>query len=1704
MSRFTALSKPTMSSQLATLVPIFDGTNYLVWSRAMKAYLQSQGLFGYTDGSLTIPVSISAVAASPAVPATATTPAIAAVAAVTAYDPTPAEVLSWKKSNDMAMGAIILRLSPSIQQLITQTTAEELWTHLTDTYDKDSLSTVYKDWKEVQNTRFNSTQHPGPVFEKLDAAYSRLNGVYLKGFNTLTIQPQLQALMTLASLPKEWEEIVTIITSQTAFPDLEPSLIRRVVIDHFKTKNSLRRIGKSLHANKISAVKRKCDQPPRFKKQEERQQQRKPDSNDQQQPHRQRGQRGSGRGKGKGKQRDTGHSHVASMAVLTPALPPHTSHTISHLSSNPTTRTVTEESGSSRSSGSWPSVNNAFTLAERMGVTPMTQTVKTLEERMGDYDTLVRANRQYNDYDSDSESDINMSRPVKRRTSSVQTNDGHADYALTSEQTISAFTELSFTDNFSETGSSAKENRAPTPPYVDPHSVSAGALEEQLMDVVGLTLGLSLDDTERYPLQDLPVPVRPPIRITEGMRRNGAVLYSEVSVALDPEYICPGYTQEDLQALQCAVDVSQDRNYIHKNEVERYMDKHAVTSREAWAHLIELKRKYNADADRLDELAAQTRAPTPCVSEDGDEPLDWGSDGEYVSLTSHTTRANYCTVSRPQPLRLEGDLYKYSDTIAVAHELYTMYHDVFDVLECEHMQSYKQCERCKDKIRSMWLLDSGASAHFTFEREDFIEYKPVSDRQPVKTAAHTIYVEGIGTVLLRHYINSLPITTRIFPVLHIPKMTAKLLSMGAFLQQGMRVSGNAQVITLKHKILSYVQCKPLLPGHTLYWLAAKATKVEALKAEQLIIYQVDYDLMHRRLGHPSPEVLRRAKSHTKGFPDSVQIPTKPQLCPGCAQGKMPAASHPPSTTRAKKAFDKIHSDLKSFPTPSYHKYKYFIVFLDDYTSHAWITLLRNKGSAITALQQWLAFVKNKYGTTIKEWMSDAGGEYKSDAFVRHLKDAGITVLQSAPHTPQQNGRAERFMHTIMDKAEPMRFDACLPDSYWEFAVNHATHCYNRIPVARLDWRTPYELINNEVPDISHLRVFGCGAYVHLPPDTRKDKLSPKSELMVYLGRPSGMKADMFMRKSNRLFYSDKALFDELLFPRCDSKHPKGTTRGTTRLDEPPQNQPPFDADNDSTTPGDLLDNLPEKIVKERSAQPPAEEEQPPAPPPVVQQAPPPAPEPVPAPALQPRRSERRRKPTTRPDNVYGDRPPVKITRDIERTRKWKDLVEGPSGSSRTRTSQDQQVPGEFPEPTDPLPLHGEQPAVSEDEVDQLVLARLAQEGGVKFLDLLLAKAVPPFDLGSPDTSNIREWTFRDIQKMPNDQKQEWRKACREELESLRKRDVYDLVDRPKQRKVIKNRWVFDLKSDGRRKARLVAKGFTQVEGIDYNEIFSPVVRFETVRAMLSLSALKDWHISGLDVKTAFLYGELEEELYMEQPEGFKIPGKENKVMRLKRAIYGLKQAALAWWKALDGSMSRLGCKRLLSDSGLFVNKNKTIVIVVYVDDVLFFGKNKKDINSLKQRFMKIWECRDLGDSQEFLRMRIKRRKGCILVDQCDYLKKVLQRFDLQNAKAIPTPLPEGYHPMPNKNESTPDLHSKYQQVIGSLLYIMLGTRPDIAYAVTKLSQYAANPSEEHLSRAYYICRYLAGTPNYALVYNGRGGDGLIGFADSDWASDPTT
>ena len=209
---------------------------------------------------------------------------------------------------------------------------------------------------------------------------------------------------------------------------------------------------------------------------------------------------------------------------------------------------------------------------------------------------------------------------------------------------------------------------------------------------------------------------------------------------------------------------------------------------------------------------------------------------------------------------------------------------------------------------------------------------------------------------------------------------------------------------------------------------------------------MDYDLWHKRFGHLSKQVLKEAQGHVKNFPKDLVFPKKDPICRGCAEGKMHLHSFPESQSRASRPFERIYSDLKSFPVDSYHRYKYLISFFDDCTSHAWVVLLRTKNDAIDAAHHFIIMVKTQHGVQLKERMSDAGGEYKSADFDTMLKGQGIKVLQSVPHQLQQNGCAECFNRTIMDKAQALRLDACLLQSWWEFVVLHAVHLYNRTPI----------------------------------------------------------------------------------------------------------------------------------------------------------------------------------------------------------------------------------------------------------------------------------------------------------------------------------------------------------------------------------------------------------------------------------------------------------------------------------------------------------------------------------------------------------------------------------------------------------------------------------------------------------------------------------
>jgi len=358
--------------------------------------------------------------------------------------------------------------------------------------------------------------------------------------------------------------------------------------------------------------------------------------------------------------------------------------------------------------------------------------------------------------------------------------------------------------------------------------------------------------------------------------------------------------------------------------------------------------------------------------------------------------------------------------------------------------------------------------------------------------------------------------------------------------------------------------------------------------------------------------------------------------------------------------------------------------------------------------------------------------------------------------------------------------------------------------------------------------------------------------------------------------------------------------------------------------------------------------------------------------------------------------------------------------------------------------------------------------------------------------------------MGSDSAADWTKACEYEIDALSKNKTWELVDLPSGRKAVKSKWVFKLKADGRHRARLVAKGFTQIPGIDYDETFSPVARFESIRLLLALAALEDWEIHQLDVKSAFLNGVLDEEIYMEQPQGFIITGKENQVCRLKKAIYGLKQASRAWNQQFHGVLTGLGFTRTYADAGVYVyhkrGEDGPLFVILYVDDITIMGTSLEAVKRLKADLAKRYEITDLGEINSYLGIRITRdrSKKRIEIDQTGYIKDILDRFGMTDANPHNTPLPAGaeIHLVKYNGQASQSDIKAYQSVVGSLLYVQIGTRPDISFAVSRLAQYAANPSPEHLRLTKYVLSYLLGTVDMRLCYDGAEGEGLFGYSDS--------
>ena len=364
--------------------------------------------------------------------------------------------------------------------------------------------------------------------------------------------------------------------------------------------------------------------------------------------------------------------------------------------------------------------------------------------------------------------------------------------------------------------------------------------------------------------------------------------------------------------------------------------------------------------------------------------------------------------------------------------------------------------------------------------------------------------------------------------------------------------------------------------------------------------------------------------------------------------------------------------------------------------------------------------------------------------------------------------------------------------------------------------------------------------------------------------------------------------------------------------------------------------------------------------------------------------------------------------------------------------------------------------------------------------------------------------------------EKWLEAMKSEMTSMYDNQVWTLIDPPEGLKTIGCKWIFKKKIDmdgnvQTFKARLVAKGFRQTHGIDYDETFSPVVMLKSIRIMLAIAAYYDYEIWQMDVKTAFLNGNLLEDVYMTQPEGFIDLKYPNRVCKLQRSIYGLKQASRSWNLRFDDAVKKFGFIKNEDEPCVYkkVSGSAIVFLVLYVDDILLIGNDIPTLQNVKSWLGKCFSMKDLGEAACILGIKIyrDRSKRVLSLSQSGYIDKVLKRFGMQDSKRGFLPMSHGIRLSKSQSPLTKDEKERmskipYASAIGSIMYAMLCTRPDVSYALSMTSRYQSDPGESHWTAVKNILKYLRRTKDVCLSYGGLDSQLVVtGYTDASFQSD---
>ncbi|KAF1318635.1 Integrase catalytic core protein, partial [Globisporangium splendens] len=944
--------------------------------------------------------------------------------------------------------------------------------------------------------------------------------------------------------------------------------------------------------------------------------------------------------------------------------------------------------------------------------------------------------------------------------------------------------------------------------------------------------------------------------------------------------------------------------------------------------------------------------------------------------------------------------------------------------------------------KSVWLVDSGASSHMTSRREKFVKLTTLKTPIQIVIADGTkIDAVGIGEACLKME-DDIEIT--LSNVLYIPALDGNLLSVSKLAEKGVRAEFVRDKCVFKfgqETVMTGKRDGSVYKVHTVLKEECRAANGSA---------NSPWMVMHAKLGHIPYKRYQHLRTMADGLPAITNDDAVEEICEGCCMGKMAADNfprHPANKVKTQRVLELVHTDVMGpMQTKTPGGCLYAIVFVDDYSRHVSVYFMKKKSEALDKFKIFKSELENLTDCKIKRLRSDNGGEYTSKRFVDYLVGFGIKHEKTVPYTPQQNGMAERMNRTLVEMARCMLYHESVDKKWWAEAVNTAAWIINRIPNS-VNTKTPHELIYGRRPNMKNLKVFGALGYAHIPKEKRK-KLDAKAFKCRFLGYSE-------TSKGYRVFHVATGLV-----------HIVRTVK-FMETSRPDLQQLSIESDSDDES------ETEDQEVHDRSLVLPEVKSE------IVTQD----------------------YVFEEPSNMIVEAPARMLTRSRARA-----LMNEPEPEDRQpprkKLIRTPVYSGPKRQKTDQVHASG-----GDDEHDRYALVNPDEHA-------LLASEAP---------KHFREATSREDHA-------KWKEAMESELKSLVANGTWDLVPRPKSQKPIGSRWVFALKKNERGevvryKARVVAKGYSQCHGIDYEETYAPVAALTSVRAFLATSCSEQMEVQQWDVDTAFLYGDLEETIFMEVPEGsleflLKFGTKDigntadiddnQLVCRLRKSLYGLKQASRVWNETIDSCLCEIGFEPTDADPCVYTKRqgNSKCLLCLYVDDMLIASNDQAMIAGVKQAISKRFKIKDLGQARFILGIEVHHDISAktLSISQKSYIDSVIERFGQTNAAPSLTPIDPSTHlSKGDEAQSEADraeMKTKpYRSLIGSLMYLACGTRPDIAVAVARLSRFLENPGPKHWDAGIKVVKYLKKTKDVGIVYDGSLESKLSAFCDADWACD---